>query len=361
VGREKTFGEIRNQKEEPVTEKKNETALVTGGGGFLGKALIRQLLLKGNVVRSFSRGAYPELDDLGAIHLQGDICDPIAVERACEGVDIVYHTAAKAGVWGKYEDYYTTNVLGTQNVIAACRNNNVRRLICTSSASVIYTGKDMEGGDESLPYPARYMTHYPETKAMAERLIVQASDNRLKTMVLRPHLIWGPEDHHLVPRIIERAKKLLIIGNGKNIADTIYIDNAVDAHVLAGEKLIEKPDLSGKIYFISQEEYIPVWTMINRILEAAGCRPIKRRIPAPLAWIAGAVLEGVYRVLNIEKEPQLTRFVVRELSTSHWYDISAVKKDLGFKPRVSVDEGMKRLSDWFSTKISSEVVERKMP
>jgi 2-alkyl-3-oxoalkanoate reductase len=329
-----------------VTSTKKETVLVTGGGGFLGKALVRRLAREGDDVRSFSRGSYPELADMNVMHIRGDVCDPKAVHDACKGVDIVFHTAAKAGVWGDYKDYYQTNVAGTQNIIEGCRQNSVGRLIYTSSASVIYTGKDMTGGNESLPYPARYMTHYPKTKAKAERLIVKAADQSLKTLVLRPHLIWGPEDNHLVPRIIDRADKLFIVGNGKNIADTIYIDNAVDAHLLAAEKLLENPGLSGKIYFISQGERIPVWEMINRILLAAGCKPVKRRIPANLAWCGGAVMELIYSALKIKKEPHMTRFVARELSTSHWYDITAAGRDLGYEPRVMVDEGMKRLGEW---------------
>jgi 2-alkyl-3-oxoalkanoate reductase len=330
-----------------VTPKRKEIVLVTGGGGFLGNALVRRLVRQGDEVRSFSRGYYPELAAMGATHIRGDICDEKAVDNACKDADIVFHTAARAGVWGDYEGYYQTNVVGTKNVIAGCKKNNVRRLIHTSSASVIYTGKDMTGENESLPYPARYMTHYPRTKAIAERLIVEAADQNLMTLVLRPHLIWGPEDNHLVPRIIDRAKKLLIVGNGKNIADTIYIDNAVDAHLLAAEKLLEKPELSGKIYFISQGERIPVWEMINRILSAAGCKPVKRRIPANLAWCAGAVMEAIFHALKTKKEPHMTRFVARELSTSHWYDITAAKIDLEYAPRVTVDEGMKRLEEWF--------------
>ncbi len=336
----------RRRQRETVISKNKETVLVTGGGGFLGKALVRRLVRQGADVRSFSRGAYPELTDINVTHIRGDVCDPKAVDSACKGVDVVFHTAAKAGVWGDYKDYYQTNVAGTQNIIEGCRLNRVGRLIYTSSASVIYTGKDMTGGNESLPYPARYMTHYPKTKAMAECLIVKAADQSLRTLILRPHLIWGPEDNHLIPRIIDRADKLFIVGNGKNIADTIYIDNAVDAHLLAAEKLLENPGLSGKIYFISQGERLAVWEMINRILSTAGCKPVKRRIPANLAWCVGAVMELIYSALKIKKEPHMTRFVARELSTSHWYDITAAGRDLGYEPRITVDEGMKRLAEW---------------
>lgn len=321
-------------------------ALVTGGGGFLGKAIVRQLRHRNDEVFSFSRKNHPELVALDATQINGDLCDPEAVENACRDMDIVFHTAAKAGVWGDDQEYYRTNVTGTDNIIAACKKHHVRRLIFTSSASVIYTGKNMTGRDESLPYPRRYMTHYPKTKAMAEQKVICAADKKLLTLVLRPHLIWGPEDNHLVPRIIERADRLAIVGNGKNIADTIYIDNAAEAHIMAADKLLENPGISGKVYFISQDDRIPVWEMINRILAAAGYKPVTRRIPAALAWLAGALLELIYKTANIQDEPRMTRFVAKELSTSHWYDISAAKRDLGFSPRVSTDEGLKRLKEW---------------
>jgi nucleoside-diphosphate-sugar epimerase len=329
-----------------LKEEKREKALVTGGGGFLGKAIVKQLLNKNYDVYSFSRSRYDSLGAMGITQIQGDISDPIAVDQACRGMDVVFHAAARAGVWGEYEDYFQTNVLGTRNIVSSCLKNNVRRLIYTSSASVVYNGKDMKGANESAPYPEKYLTHYPKTKAMAEQIVVNASGADLLTLVLRPHLIWGPEDNHLVPRIIERADRLFKVGNGKNIADTIYIDNAAAAHVLAAEKLNERPDLSGNIYFISQGDLVPVWDMINNILKAAGLNPVERSIPARLAWIAGVVLELIYKAFKIRKEPQMTRFVALELSTSHWYDISAAKKDLGYETAISTEEGLIRFEKW---------------
>ncbi|MFO7965444.1 MAG: NAD-dependent epimerase/dehydratase family protein [Desulfobacterales bacterium] len=323
-----------------------ETCLVTGGGGFLGKAIVKQLRRRGHAVVSFSRGDYPELAAMGAAHMTGDLCDRAAVENACQGVDVVFHTAAKAGVWGAYDGYFRTNVIGTDHIIDACRKHRVSRLIYTSSASVIYNGKNMAGNDESLPYPRRHLSRYAKTKALAEQRIIAASDEHLRTLVLRPHLIWGPEDSQLVPRIIERANRLAVVGQGNNIADTIYIDNAAEAHVLAADKLLDNPGLSGRVYFISQDDRVPVWEMINRILAAAGRPPVRRRVPAFAAWIIGGLMEMIYAAARIDREPPMTRFVARELSTSHWYDISAAKRDLGFFPRISTKEGLNRLRDW---------------
>ena len=327
---------------------KNKQALVTGGGGFLGQAIIKQLLEKKINVTSFSRHLYPELEALNVTQIQGDISDAPSVLDACRDIDMVFHTAAKAGVWGKYEDYYRTNAIGTQNIVHACRYHKVGRLIHSSSASVIYNGKNMEGLDETTPYPETYFTHYPKTKALAEQMVMDAAGPDLRTIILRPHLIWGPGDNHLVPRIIQRADRLMQVGNGENIVDTIYIDNAASAHLQAADKLLDRPELSGKVYFISQDDKIRMWEMINNILMAGGKSPIKRKIPAWVAYFLGAAMEGAYKLFKIQSEPQMTRFLAKELSTSHWYDISAAKKDLGYTPSVSTAKGLEKLSSWLN-------------
>ena len=213
--------------------------LVTGGGGFLGQAIVRQLVEEGHQVSSFSRHFHPPLETLGVRQLCGDITNAGLVKDAVRGKDAVFHVAAKAGVWGDVDDYYRVNVTGTQNVITACQSCRVSMLIHTSSPSVVFHGKDMQGADESTPYPARFHAPYPRTKAMAEQQVL-AAGNPLKTIVLRPHLIWGPGDNHLVPRIIARARGLRQVGDGTNRVDTIYIDNAARAHVLAMQALEKK-------------------------------------------------------------------------------------------------------------------------
>ncbi|MFC1859750.1 NAD-dependent epimerase/dehydratase family protein [Thermodesulfobacteriota bacterium] len=327
-------------------KKSPQHGLVTGGGGFLGYAIVMMLVERGDDIRSFSRNAYPELSDLGVEQIHGDISDKDAVEQACQGVDYVFHVAAKPGVWGKYSDYYETNVTGSRNVIDACLKCNISKLVYTSSPSVIFDGNDMAGVNESAPYPKSFHAHYPETKALAEQAVVKAGSTKLDTIILRPHLIWGPRDNHLVPRIIARAKKLVRIGNGKNLVDTIYIDNAAEAHILALDALTEKSGLSGNIYFISQGEPVYLWDMINDILKAAGLPPVRRSIPPRVAWFIGALLEGIYKTARIKSEPKMTRFVARELATAHWFDIGAARRDLGYTPRISTTEGLRRLEEW---------------
>ena len=323
-------------------------ALVTGGGGFLGGAIVRLLVARGDQVRSFSRGEYPELVRIGVTQFRGDLADREAVNLAAEGCDTIFHVAAKAGIWGRYPDYHLTNVTGTENVIAACIRNGVCRLVYTGSPSVVFDGSDVEGGDESLPYPSRYEAHYPQTKAMAERLVLAANSPRLATVSLRPHLIWGPGDNHLVPRIIARGKagRLRRIGNRPCLVDTVYVDNAAQAHLLAADSLTPGGTVAGKAYFISNGEPVPLWDMVNRILAAAGLPPVSRSIPPGVALTIGAICEALWSVIRLPGEPPMTRFVAREMATAHWFDISAARRDLGYNPVISINEGLKRLEKW---------------
>lgn len=324
-----------------------KTVLVTGGGGFLGKAIVKQLIEKGKSVVSFSRTRYPELEALDVRQIQGDLADPAAVANAFNGIDAVFHVAAKAGIWGPFDAFYKANVTGTRNVIHACLENQVSQLIYTSSPSVVFDDSDMENADESVPYPETYLAPYPETKAMAEKEVVRAAENGLPTIILRPHLIWGPEDNHLVPGIVGRAGRLKQVGPDTDLVDTVYVDNAAYAHILASEKLIENPSLSGNVYFISQDDPISKWTMANEFLKAAGLGPVKGRVSARTAYMAGAVFEFVYNLFGITKEPPMTRFAAKELATSHWFNISKAKTDLGYRPKVSTKEGLERLRQWF--------------
>ncbi len=326
--------------------------LVTGGGGFLGRAIVRRLVERGDRVRSLTRNRYPELDALGVEQICAPLSDAGTVFGAVEGCDLVYHVAAKAGVWGAYQDYYQANVVGTQNVVEACQQNGVNKLVYTSSPSVVFDGSDMEGGDESLPYPDHYHSFYPQTKAQAEQYVLKANGPELATVALRPHLIWGPGDNHLVPRILERGRSgaLRRIGDKPCLVDTVYIDNAAEAHILAGERIVPGAAIAGKAYFIANDEPLPLWEMINRILAAGGVAPVTRSVSPQVAYAAGWLLEKAYTLLKLSGEPRMTRFVARELSTAHWFDLAAAKRDLNYRPLVSVDEGLKHLSRWLSDK-----------
>lgn len=325
-------------------------ALVTGGGGFLGSAIVHRLVARGDTVRSFSRRQHPELDQLGVEQHSGDLADAEAVAKAAAGCDLVFHVAAKAGVWGKFDDYYQANVVGTENVIAACRRQGIQRLIHTSSPSVVFDGRDMEGIDESVPYPQHYEAPYPRTKAEAERRVLAANGPKLATVALRPHLIWGPGDPHLVPRILAKARagRLRRIGKQDKLVDSVYIDNAADAHVLAADRLAPGSAVAGKVYFIAQGEPLPLWELIDRILAAGNLPPARRTIHPKLAYLMGWLAEAVYGMLGRDEEPPITRFVARELATAHWFDLTAARRDLGYAPAVSLEEGLRRLRNSFA-------------
>lgn len=328
--------------------------LVTGGGGFLGGAIVRMLVERGDTVVSFSRGSYPELAALGVEQRHGDLGDRSAVLNAAEGCDIVYHVAAKAGIWGIYDDFYRANITGTRNVLEACRVNSIKKLVYTSSPSVIFDGRDVEGGDESLPYPARFEAHYPATKALAEQLVLASNSPALATVALRPHLIWGPGDNHLVPRIIARARsgRLRRIGSRPCLVDTVYVDNAARAHLQAADRLSPGAPVAGKAYFISNGQPVPLWEMVNAILGAAGIPPVSRTISPKAAYAAGVVCEALWGVLRLPGEPPMTRFVAHELATAHWFNIQAAQRDFGYQPEIGIDEGLTRLREWLRGQIS---------
>jgi nucleoside-diphosphate-sugar epimerase len=323
-------------------------ALVTGGGGFLGGAVVRLLQHRGDTVRSLTRSAYPWLDELGVEQTLGDLADAEAVDKAVSGCDIVFHTAAKAGVWGRRADYVSTNIIGTENVIAACKKHRVRKLVYTSTPSVVHARGDIEGGNESLPYSRHFDAYYPATKALAEKAVLAANGPEMAAVALRPHLIWGPSDPHLIPRLLARARsgKLRRIGSRPVKVDVTYIDNAADAHILAGDKLDVGAPCAGKVYFISNAEPVELWPFVDRILSAAGLPPVARSVSAWKARLAGGMLEWFYWLFRVPGEPPMTRFVANQMSTAHWYDISAARRDLGYEPRISIEEGLRRTGEW---------------
>lgn len=322
--------------------------LVTGGGGFLGRRVVEMLVERGDKVRSLARSEYPELGKLGVEGIRGDLERAEDVRRACDGCEVVFHVAARPGIWGSYDDYHRPNVVGTRHVLSACRACGVRALVYTSSPSVVFDGRDMEGVNESVAYPRHYEAHYPKTKAIAEQAVLAANGPTLATVALRPHLIWGPRDNHLVPRIIARARSLRRIGGANKLVDSTYIDNAALAHVLAGQSLAPGAAHAGRAYFISNGEPRPLWELVNGILAAADLPAVTRSVPRGVALSAAAVMESVYRMLGVRQEPRLTRFLIHELCTAHWFDISAAKRDFGYGPVVSLNEGLASLRGWLA-------------
>ncbi|QDU30365.1 3 beta-hydroxysteroid dehydrogenase/Delta 5--_4-isomerase [Anatilimnocola aggregata] len=326
-------------------------ALVTGANGFLGGWIVEQLLARGDRVRALVRRDAPELAAQGADIARGDIRDLASLQAATKGIDAVFHVAAIAGIWGPKQTFWDVNVTGTANVLEACLQNQVPRLIYTGSPSVTFAGGDQQGVDESVPYPEKYLCHYPQTKAVAEELVLDANSPELMTCALRPHLIWGPRDQHLIPRLLERARsgKLRYVGDRTNLIDAVYVENAAAAHLQAADALQPGSPVGGKAYFITNDEPVNCWNWIDELLALAGLPPVKKGISTRGAYLAGTMLEGLWTLLRRTDEPRMTRFLALQLGTSHYFNIAAAKRDFGYEPKISMAEGMRRLkASWRS-------------
>lgn len=316
--------------------------LVTGGGGFIGLALIKRLVKEGHDVSSFSRKFYPEHRKLGITGICGDICDTEQVDKACRGKQVVYHVAAKVAVWGPFNEFVKVNIGGTENLVKACQANRVKAIIFVSSASVVFNGSNLEGVDESRMIPERHISPYTRTKAGAEEIVLSSNCKDLKTISLRPHLVWGPGDTQLIPGILARARKkaLRIPGKGECMIDTTYIDNLVDALVLVLLKIETDSKIWGKSFFITDGKPVTVLTFLNNIIEAGDLPPVNKSVPVFVAMFAAWCMEKSNRFYRIQSEPYLTRFVVRELSVHHWFDITAAKNELGYTPHINLETGI---------------------
>jgi nucleoside-diphosphate-sugar epimerase len=323
--------------------------LVTGGSGFVGGAVARLLRRHGHEVRSLSRTQHLKLAQHGVTEFPGDLLDMDSVRAACRGADAVVHCAAKVGLWGALEDFHRVNVTGTNHVLRACQELGISRLVFTSSPSVVFAGSDVEGGSESAPYPRSFDSNYSRTKAAAEEMVLASNTASLATVALRPHLVWGPGQDKLISRLIEKARsgELRRIGLLNKLVDMTYLDDAAEAHRLALECLTPGSPIAGKAYFITGGQPRPVWDVINAILDAAGLPPVEKKVWPIAAKLAAWGYETLYSTTRRSGEPRLTRFLVQQLTTAHWFDISAARRDLGYAPQVSFEEGLKRLRHWF--------------
>ena len=321
--------------------------LVTGGSGFLGQALCRALLAQGHTVTSYQRGFSQALQELGVRQVLGALNDKVMLREALRDQHAVLHNAAKASSWGTWQDFYQANVVGTQCLIELCRELGIRKLVYTSTPSVVHAGRTPVacGNERNTPYGKRFSAHYPHTKMLAERALLAANDSALATIALRPRLIWGPGDTQLLPRLVARSKagRLRFIGDGNNKMDCTYIDNVVHAHLLALAELKPGAVCAGKAYFISNGEPRPIRNIVNGLLAAADAPLVSKSLPFPLAYALGVLCEALWAIGRLRGEPLMTRILAEQLSTEHWYDCSQAQRDFGYTPTVSMDEGLRRL------------------
>ncbi|MEL7267086.1 MAG: NAD-dependent epimerase/dehydratase family protein [Planctomycetota bacterium] len=312
----------------------------------MGSEIVRQLIDRGDEVVGFSRGHYADLEQRGMQSRRGDLADARALTLAAADCHCVVHTAAIAGISMRRDSYHQTNTIGTRNVIAACRENGIRSLVFSSSPSVTFDGEDQSGCDESVPYPKKFLCHYQETKAIAEQEVLASNSDQLQTIALRPHLLWGPNDPHLFPRLVARARsgRLRCVGDGNNLIDAVHVTNAAHAHVLAVDRLAAGDSAAaGSAYFITNDEPVPCWEWIETLLSVAEIKIKKRQVSLPFAWRVGQCLEIAYRVLRLRGEPPMTRFLAAQLAREHYFDISAAKERLGYRPNISMSDGIAAL------------------
>ncbi len=328
-------------------------ALVTGGGGFVGRYIVKLLISQGVETSVVGRNSYPEIEELGAKCLVGDICDASFMNTSLESIDTVFHVAALAGIWGDWKDYYHINVVGTKNVIASCIANKVSTLVYTSTPSVVFNGDNIVNGDENLPYAEKFLCHYAKSKVMAEKLVLESNNesDSFNTCAIRPHLVWGPGDPHLIPRLLERGRKkqLKKVGDCNNLVDISYVENVAEAHILVARNLENTRTAAGQAYFISQGDPVKLWDWIDELFFEMKVDSIDSRVSFGTAYYAGAFLEGFHKLFLPNQEPRMTRFLAEQLAKSHCFSIDKAKKDFDYFPRISTKEGMERLSKWYET------------
>lgn len=319
--------------------------LVTGGGGFLGFHIVKLLLARGDEITVLGRNIYPKVVELGVKSIAVDICDYQQLEAHFKGFEEVFHVAAVADIWGEWKHFYTINYVGTQNVVRACLANCVKRLIYTSSPSVVFDGTSQKNLDESAPYSKKWLAHYPRSKMLAENCVLGANSEKLKTVALRPHLIWGPGDPHIFPRIVAKAKKgqLAIVGDAQNLVDIIYVENAARGHVLAANALRETGVPAGKPYFLGQNEPVNLWGFVEKILHREGIAPPTKQLPFFVVYALAVFAEFFYRTLKIQSPPPMTRFMACQLGTDHYYSHKNAAQDFGYSADISIEEGLNRI------------------
>lgn len=324
-------------------------ALVTGGGGYIGRHVVRQLLDRGDTVTVLGRRRYDNVEAWGATGIQADIGEDIDLAPMVEGHDVVFHVAAKPPYHAPREVFWRTNVEGTRRVIAACQEAGVPRLVYTSSPSAVHSGDAKGATEEDCPYPDHWETPYAETKAVGEQEVLAANSDTLATTSIRPHLVYGPEEPHMLPRVLERhrAGRLRIIGDGSNRMGLTYIDNAAAAHLQAADALAADAKNAGKAYFVTDPEPVVFWDWLNSFIQGVGDPPLTRQVSHAMAHRVGAVMETAWKWLPLGGEPPMTRFVATQLATSHWYDLSGGKRDFGLNPITDGEEGLRRTIEWF--------------
>lgn len=326
---------------------KAKKCTVIGGSGFLGQHMVEQLLAQGYAVNVFD--IHQGFDNPQVQFFIGDLCSQQDLYPALKGVSTVFHCASPPPYSNNKELFYRVNFIGIKTVIETCKEAGVQKLILTSSASVVFEGVDIKNGTEDLPYAMKPIDYYTETKILQERAVLDANDPKKNflTAAIRPHGIFGPRDPQLVPILIDAARKgkmKFMIGNGKNLVDFTFVENVVHGHILAAEHLSRDAALGGKAFHITNDEPIPFWTFLSRILTGLNYEAPKYHIPYWVAYYLAFLLSLLVMVVSplIQIQPTFTPIRVALAGTFHYYSCEKAKKLIGYRPLVTMDEAVER-------------------
>ena len=323
---------------------------MTGTGSLLLGGLASELLRRGDEVVCLQRRPAAFMGHQNAHEVLADICNTDAVALAAKGCDAIIHGAARVGVVGSQKEFYDTNVLGTENILRAAEQLSISRLVFVSTPSVAHTGASLVGAPAGRAEIGRSRSYYAESKAIAERTVLNARNSQLAVVAIRPHLVWGPGDTQLVGRIVERAKsgRLAVVGTGNALVDSTYIDNAISAHIAALDALHIGSACDGKAYVVSNGEPRTVNELMRSMCESAGVPFEPRHLSLTLGIRLGSLVERLWPLMQ-SSEPPITRFIAEQLGTAHWFDQRVVHNDLKWAPSVTLDEGFEQLTQWFAS------------
>ncbi len=318
------------------------TAFVTGGSGFVGGRLVDRLVGEGTVVRALARSdaSAAVVAERGAEPVRGDLSDADSLEAGAAGAEVAFHLAAHLGEWGAWEEFERFNVDGTENALAGCASAGVRRFVHCGTEAALMAGDPLVGVDEQAPLRPDSPAPYSATKARAELAVRRANRADFETVTVRPRFVWGRGDTTLLPAMVAAVEqgKWAWVGGGGNVTDTAHVDNVVEGLLLAAEK-----GRAGEAYFVTDDEPVVFREFVSAMLETQGVEPPGRNLPGwtamPLAWVS----EAAWKALPLRGEPPMTRFRAWILTQECTIDISKAKRELGYAPSVSREQGLAEL------------------
>ncbi len=326
-------------------------SLVTGGCGFVGWNLVDALIARGDEVTVADITEKAHRPDVKYVKV--DITDPEAISAAIEGMDTVFHNASMVHTAVNMVDLvWKVNLGGTQNVIKACQEHGVKKLVYVSSGSVVYEGNDIENGTEDLPYSSVSQAPYADSKIQAEKEALAADGVKgVRVCAIRPHVIFGPGDGRFLPALLKKAYSGQLkfgVGRRNRFSDYTYISNLTDALLLADEGLEEGGKAGGEAYFVTNGEPMPFFDFIDMVLVRLGKPKVKWMVPGKIAYAVAAIAEGIDTLKggSLNSEDGFTRFSVRYMCSHHYFSIEKAKRDLGYEPKVNLVEGLDKTMVW---------------